>query len=148
MAFSPLWEKVAKPDEGVLQLTQNPTSVRLRGFARKLRREATPHEMQLWALLRDRRFVGFRFRRQVPIGPYIADFVCQGRRLIVEMDGSQHADDPHDAIRDAELARRGYRVLRIWNNELTKNERGVVEAILVALQEPTGLEAVAQGGPT
>ncbi|HQZ11830.1 MAG TPA: DUF559 domain-containing protein [Devosia sp.] len=148
MAFSPLWEKVAKPDEGGWRLTQNPLSPRMKGFARRLRREATPHEMRLWALLRDRRFVGFRFRRQVPIGPYIADFVCQGRRLIVELDGSQHAEDESDAVRDAELHRRGYRVLRIWNNELMKNERGVAEAILVALQEPTGLEPTAPGGPT
>jgi very-short-patch-repair endonuclease len=121
-------------------LTQNSVTPRMRGFARNLRQAATPHEKKLWELLRSRRFIGFRFRRQVPIGPYIADFVCYGRRLIIELDGSQHADDPTDAVRDAELTRRGFRVLRIWNSDFALNERGVVEGILVALGEPTGLE--------
>ena len=113
----------------------------MKRFARRLRHEQTPHEALLWALLRSRRFLHYRFRRQVPIGPYIVDFVCNGRQLVIELDGSQHADDPSDASRDAELRRRGYRVLRIWNNELTENEDGVLEAILAALQESTGREA-------
>jgi len=109
-------------------------------YARRLRREQTPHEARLWGLLRSRRFLGYRFRRQVPIGPYIADFVCHGRKLVIELDGGQHADDPSDAVRDAELQRRDYRVLRIWNSELTSNEDGVAEAILAALQESTGAD--------
>jgi very-short-patch-repair endonuclease len=112
----------------------------MKGFARNLRKASTPHEQKLWALLRGRRFIGFRFRRQVPIGPYIADFVCYGRRLIIELDGSQHADDPTDPIRDAELRRRGFRVLRIWNSEFALNERGVLDGIVFALEERTGLE--------
>jgi very-short-patch-repair endonuclease len=121
-------------------VTQNVVTPRITGFARRLRREQTPHEARLWALLRGRRFLNYRFRRQVPIGPYIADFLCHGRRLIVELDGSQHADDPEDAVRDAELQRRGYRVLRIWNNDMTSNENGVGEAILAALRESTGAD--------
>ncbi len=121
-------------------MTQNAVSPRVKGFARSLRRNQTPQEARLWALHRGRRLLDYRFRRQVPIGPYIADFVCHGRRLIIELDGSQHADDPADAVRDAELRRRGYRVLRIWNNELTNNENGVGEAILAALQESTGVD--------
>jgi very-short-patch-repair endonuclease len=121
-------------------MTQNLVSPRMKGLARSLRREQTPQEARLWALLRSRHFLGYRFRRQVPIGPYIADFVCQGRHLVVELDGSQHAEDPGDAVRDAELRRRGYRVLRIWNNELTNNSSGVGEAILAALQESTGVD--------
>jgi len=121
-------------------LTQNAVTPRMTTFARRLRREQTPHEARLWGLLRSRHFLEYRFRRQVPIGPYIADFVCHGRRLIIELDGSQHADDPGDVLRDDELRRRGYRVLRIWNNELTNNEEGVMEAILAVLQENTGAD--------
>jgi very-short-patch-repair endonuclease len=121
-------------------LTQNAVSTRIKSFARSLRRNQTPQEARLWALLRSRRFLGYRFRRQVPIGPYIADFVCHGRKLIIELDGSQHAEDPTDVVRDTELRRRGYRVLRIWNNELTINENGIGEAILAALQESTGAD--------
>ncbi len=85
-------------------------------------------------LLRSRRFLGYRFRRQVPLGPYIADFVCYGRRLIVELYGGQHAENLAEVRRDEELKRRGFRVLRIWNNELTTNEDSVLEAILAALR--------------
>jgi very-short-patch-repair endonuclease len=113
---------------------KEPVSPRLKGFARDLRKSATPHEDHLWELLRGRRFLDYRFRRQVPIGPFIADFVCYSEKLIVELDGSQHSDDPTDASRDAELTRRGFRVLRFWNNELTSNRDGVLEAILAALE--------------
>ncbi|MHB1109350.1 MAG: endonuclease domain-containing protein [Devosia sp.] len=118
------------PGEGEKQ--RNP---RLKGFARKLRREATPAERLLWGALRGRRFADFKFRRQVPIGPFIADFLCHDARLVVELDGSQHADDPGDARRDAELNRWGFRVLRVWNNEMITNEAGVLEAIWQALHQ-------------
>jgi very-short-patch-repair endonuclease len=77
----------------------------LRGFARGLRREATDAERRLWSLLRNRQLGGFKFRRQVPIGPYIADFICFDRRLIIEADGGQHADSAYDEARDAWLRR-------------------------------------------
>ena len=70
----------------------------------------------------------------MPIGSYIADFVCYGRRLIVEIDGSQHVDEAtYDSRRDADLATRGFRVLRVWNSDVVDNEDGVLEAILSAL---------------
>ena len=121
-------------------MTQNIVAPHMKGIARKLRRAQTPHEAKLWALLRSRRLMDFRFRRQVPIGPYVADFVCHGRRLIVELDGSQHADSPGDSVRDAELRRRGYRVLRVWNNELMHQQDAVLDTILAALREPVGNE--------
>ncbi|MHB1101323.1 MAG: endonuclease domain-containing protein [Devosia sp.] len=109
---------------------------RLRGFARSMRSNATEAEQRLWTLVRDRRFIDYKFRRQVPIGRYIVDLMCPSAMLIVELDGSQHAENEADAVRDAWLAGQGYRVLRIWNNELTQNRDGVLEAIWHALQEP------------
>jgi very-short-patch-repair endonuclease len=105
----------------------------LRGYSRDLRKNATEAERRLWAVLRDRRLADFKFRRQQTIGPFIADFVCFEAKLVIELDGSQHADDPTDAARDAELARRGFAILRIWNNELTSNEAGVLDAVWHAL---------------
>ena len=99
--------------------------------ARQLRARQTEAERLLWLLLRDRRLNGAKFRRQVPIGNYIVDFVCQEAKLIVELDGGQHADQvAYDAARSEWLAGVGYRVLRFWNNDLTENEEGVLTAIL------------------
>jgi very-short-patch-repair endonuclease len=100
-----------------------------------LRRHQTRHETQLWTLLRARRFAGFKFRRQVPIGSYVADLVCQSARLVVELDGSQHHLSEHDLRRDAWLWSAGYRVLRFWNADLDDNRDGVTDAIWHALQE-------------
>ncbi|HEV2514753.1 MAG TPA: endonuclease domain-containing protein [Devosia sp.] len=101
--------------------------------ARALRRNETQAEARLWYLLRDRRLVGFKFRRQVPIGPYFADFACYEGRLVVELDGSQHFESARDVRRDEELRRRGFEVLRVWNSELSDNRDGVLEAILTLL---------------
>jgi adenine-specific DNA-methyltransferase len=109
-------------------------------FARSMRRQPTGAEEQLWRLLRDRQLVGHKFRRQVPIGPFIADFACYSARLVVELDGSQHADDPGDKKRDAWFAADGYRIIRVWNNELTHNREGVLQAIWHALTEPAPSE--------
>jgi len=104
--------------------------------ARRLRRDQTLFEEQLWKCLRDRRFSQFKFRRQHPIGSYIADFVCLECKLIVEMDGSQHAENnSYDEERDQWLAERGYRVLRIWNNQWVCQRENVLQAILNALRE-------------
>src|SRR5438309_9455945 len=100
---------------------------RLRGYAKEMRSETTDAEHRLWQILRAHRFVGYKFRRQVPIDYYIADFVCFAERLIVELDGGQHAENPHDSKRDAYLQSQGFRVVRIWNNELFTNEEGVAE---------------------
>ena len=97
------------------------------GRERSLRKQQTEHERLLWFLLRGRRFAGFKFRRQHPIGGYIVDFVCLEARVIVELDGGQHSDDPSlDAARDAELAQRGYVVLRFWNPELMQRREEVL----------------------
>jgi very-short-patch-repair endonuclease len=98
-----------------------------------LRRRRTEAERKLWALRRDRRLAERKFRRQVPIGRYVADFACDQARLIVELDGSQHAESVRDKIRDAELEARGVQVIRVWNNELSHKRNGVLEAILAAM---------------
>ncbi|MCR6634046.1 endonuclease domain-containing protein [Devosia sp.] len=105
------------------------------GYARSMRREPTEAEFKLWLILRNRRFADFKFRRQVPIGPYIADFVCYSAKLIVEADGSQHAGNPHDLKRDAELKRRGFRLLRLWNNDILARPDDISEAIWATLHE-------------
>jgi len=104
--------------------------------ARYLRRNMTDAEHRMWAILRRKAANGFRFRRQQPIGPYIADFYCPSAKLVIEMDGSGHAEELqafHDEIRSRWLASRGIRVLRFWNNELNDNPDGVKEAIWEAL---------------
>jgi primosomal protein N' (replication factor Y) len=93
----------------------------------------TPPERTLWKLLRADR-LGVRFRRQHPIPPFVVDFACVEARLVVEVDGVTHLDAAADAVRDATLQRQGWRVLRVWNNEVMGNAEGVVERILEALK--------------
>lgn len=102
--------------------------------ARRLRRNATDAELKLWYHLRSRRLDGCKFVRQEPIGPYVVDFVCRERRLIIEVDGGQHAADPRDKARDTFLRSQGYRVLRFWNNDILGNITGVLDVIAAALQ--------------
>ncbi|MEO6065962.1 MAG: DUF559 domain-containing protein [Lysobacterales bacterium] len=91
----------------------------------------------LWQHLRDRRLLGFKFRRQHRVGPYFADFACVEARVIIELDGSQHLDQStYDQARTAHLEAEGYRVLRVWNNELTANLQGVLEAIVALVTAP------------
>jgi very-short-patch-repair endonuclease len=101
-----------------------------------MRSQSTDAEHRMWQLLRPHRFAGYKFRRQVPLDFYIADFVCFAERLIVELDGGQHAGSASDAKRDAFLRSEGFRVLRIWNNDIFENEEGVGELILAALRAP------------
>ena len=103
--------------------------------ARRLRRDSTDTERPLWAVRRDRRLAGYRFRRQHPIGKFIVDFACTKHRLIVEADGAQHADSKADQRRTALLEGEGWRVVRFWDNEVLPNTEGVIEVILQALQE-------------
>ncbi|HZQ13550.1 MAG TPA: endonuclease domain-containing protein [Pseudolabrys sp.] len=98
-----------------------------RAQAKMLRHALTEAELDLWQLLRSRQLCDIKFRRQVPLGPWIADFVCFEHMLIVEADGSQHADSRHDDSRDADLRRRGFRILRFWNNDVLANPNGVSE---------------------
>ncbi|MDO8297169.1 MAG: DUF559 domain-containing protein [Caulobacter sp.] len=105
-------------------------------FARRMRREPTMNERRLWKLLRDRRLEGLKFRRQVPIGKYIVDFLCLRHRLIVEADGPTHVDSLHDAERDAWLAGQGFRVLRFPNAEVEMWPERVLDAIRAAIAVP------------
>ncbi len=88
----------------------------------------TDAERKLWSALRDRQIDGLKFRRQHPIGPYVLDFLCEERRLAVELDGGQHTAEK-DAARTAWLADHGVRVIRFWNNDVLTNLPGVVEMI-------------------
>ena len=95
----------------------------------------TDAERKLWMQLRDRRMAGFKFVRQEPIGPYIADFCCREARLIIELDGSQHAASRRDDVRDAALRDAGYSVLRFWNHEALQHMQSVLDTIYARLTE-------------
>jgi very-short-patch-repair endonuclease len=113
-----------------------------RDLARSLRRNCTDAERIMWRLLRDRRFSGMKFRRQVPIGPFIADFASVDHRIVVELDGGQHADSLHDWRRDRFLKAERWRVVRFWNNDVMKNREGVLQN----LQQAVALTRLARTG--
>ncbi len=101
--------------------------------AKEMRREPSVQERRLWRVLRDRRLGDLKFRRQVVIGRYVADFVCMRHRLIVEADGPHHEDrEEHDAARDAWLKSQGFRVLRFPNSQIENRAHEVIAAILKA----------------
>jgi very-short-patch-repair endonuclease len=111
-------------------------------FARNMRAEPTMAERLLWKLLRGRGLEEFKFRRQVPIGKYVADFVCLRHRLIVEADGPTHEDSLHDLQRDAWLVGQGFQVLRFKNNEIVTRPENVLMAIIDAVPGAAPVEAV------
>ena len=106
-----------------------------RNRARELRKDMTPAERRLWTILQRRQLEGFRFRRQCPIGPHIADFACLEAKLLIEVDGGQHMDAVTDVRRDTFLSREGFRVLRFWNNEVMTNLEGVRALIVSRLAD-------------
>ncbi len=113
-----------------------------RTFAKELRATATDAERILWSLLRTRQLGGLRFRRQQPIGPYIVDFFCPERRLVIEVDGDQHGYDRNalaDARRDEWLRGQGHHVLRFGNREVMTNLDGICSTILAAARRPQNL---------
>ena len=103
-------------------------------FRRRLRREQTDAERKLWSLLRSRQLEAYKFRRQHPIGPYIADFCCLERLLVIELDGGQHLEQAdYDKRRDDFLHDKGFRVLRVWDNDAFKEVKAVEERFLAEL---------------
>ena len=108
-----------------------------RGQSRRLRGDMTDAEKLLWSKLRRDQLAGHHFRRQMPIDRFIADFCCAKAMLIVEVDGSQHAENARDLERTRWLEQQGYRVLRFWNNDVLGNIEGVVEVILMHLSAAT-----------
>ncbi len=102
--------------------------------ARSLRQNETEAEFRLWSDLRNRQLNGYKFSRQVPLGAYVADFVCRERQLIVELDGSQHAESIADDVRTHWLNDNRYSVLRFWNDEVLRERRAVLETILAVLE--------------
>ena len=109
----------------------------LRAAARGLRAQATPEERKLWRELRElNRRIGTNFRRQAPIGRFIVDFADYGRRIVIELDGGQHAEPNHaerDAARDGWLAMQGFRVVRVWNADLHRDFDRVMNVVLDAV---------------
>jgi radical SAM superfamily enzyme YgiQ (UPF0313 family)/very-short-patch-repair endonuclease len=126
------WEKPA-------QIT--PVPDKLLAFARELRTNQTDAEQLIWGLVRDRRLLDLKFRRQHPVDSYILDFYCDSLKLAIELDGSQHAENVnYDEKRTAELSKQGIEVLRFLNNDVLANTESVLEALyqkVVSLQEPT-----------
>jgi very-short-patch-repair endonuclease len=115
--------------------------------ARELRSSETEAERKLWRRLANRQLAGWKFVRQEPIGPYFADFVCREATLVVELDGSQHADSEHDRVRDAFLRARGYRILRFWNHEAVRDMEGVLDTVFAALGGERGAAPVSAPAP-
>ena len=103
--------------------------------ARALRASSTDAEQKLWSILRSRQLAGAKFRRQLPIDRYFADFACEALKLVIEVDGSQHmADEAYDAARTDRLRELGWIVLRFWNTDVLTNIEGVADAILAEIK--------------
>jgi very-short-patch-repair endonuclease len=119
--------------------------------ARQLRRNRTAAERRLWRQLRELKQAGFKFRQQVPIDPFIVDFACLSRRLIVEVDGGAHSTDrevARDARRERYLKAQGFQVLRVWNSDVRENISGVMDTIVGVLDTPTPDPSPQGGGGT
>jgi very-short-patch-repair endonuclease len=103
-------------------------------YAKKLRANMTDAERRLWYRLRGHRFEGYKFKRQVPIGPYIVDFGCLNHGLVVELDGGQHSERVSDAERDEYLRSRNLRTMHFWNHDVLRNTDAVLAEILGTLR--------------
>ena len=115
--------------------------------SRELRNNPTDAEGRLWRFVRNRQINGTRFNRQVPIGPFICDFVARGPKLVIELDGGQHAmEGDYDRNRTTVLEQRGYRVIRFWNNDVLGNVEGVLRVIEEALKDRPSLDPSRQAG--
>ena len=108
----------------------------MKSRARSLRRKGTDAEILLWQHLRNRRLLGYKFRRQVPIGKYIVDFLCEDPAIVIELDGGHHMEQAsYDQIRNDWLQANGFRVFRFWNNDVMNNAEGVLESLFVTLPQ-------------
>ncbi len=110
----------------------------LKANAKRMRKSMTDAELKLWNELRAHRLEGLGFKRQMPIGNYIVDFACPEHRLVIEVDGSQHAEDQvirYDEKRSGYLEAQGWQVLRFWNDDVLKDIGGVCQHILAVLKE-------------
>ena len=130
-------ERSSATGEGFAPQTPNhrPVAKRIRHFAKKMRHEPTDAELAMWRLLRDRRLSQYKFRRQVPFQNFILDFVCFEKRVVIEIDGSQHAESARDTIRDSILMAEGFRIERYWNNDVLQQPSAVLEDIFAKLAE-------------
>ena len=122
--------KVGASNQTRNQTLRQPVPPQKRLLAKSLRLNATPAERRLWQLLRAKQLEDLKFKRQVPLDGYVADFVCFEARLIIEADGGQHSGSVHDQKRDAHFAARNFKTLRLWNNDITQNPEGVIAEIL------------------
>lgn len=111
-----------------------PLSMAMRDHSRQLRAGMTDAELRLWYFLRNRRFLGLKFRRQIALPPYVLDFYCAEHGLAIELDGSQHLESGNDAIRDAWLLYKGVVVLRFWNHDVMMNAESVLESIRLKIE--------------
>jgi very-short-patch-repair endonuclease len=123
------------------------TRKQLLARAQWMRAQPTEAEKRLWSMLRDRRVAAYKFKRQQIISPYIVDFVCLAERLIIEADGSQHADNKDDARRDAFLHLQNFRVLRFWNNQVLGEPDVVADDIFASLTSPHPRTRLTPRGP-
>jgi very-short-patch-repair endonuclease len=124
---------------------------RSRAFAKALRRTLTKAEASLWGCLKGKKLNGYHFRRQHPIGPFIADFACVEAKLVLEVDGGTHMSDAgqsYDAKRTAFLEAQGWHVMRVWNNQVLENRAGVLRAIeeVVTARAMSKLPSLVDGG--
>jgi very-short-patch-repair endonuclease len=126
------------------------TSKNIKLRAREFRKQSTTAEAVLWEQLRNRRLAGLKFRRQHPLGPFIADFYCAEKRLVIELDGGIHVEQPgYDQLRTERLTEHGYRVLRFTNTTVETNLEKVLNIIIKICQEqnsnPTPLPELGEG---
>src|SRR6185436_12964672 len=136
------------PEGRVRGEDMEPEKTRMQTFSKQLRQSSTDAERKMWSLLRSRRFAGYKFRRQEVIGPFIVDFTCFKRRLVIELDGGQHVEKQDmDDRRTERLNEMGFQVLRFWNDQIFKDIEAVVDQIWKRLhQSPLTLPSPALRG--
>jgi very-short-patch-repair endonuclease len=117
---------------GWVKSSHHPVPVVNRRNARKMRKTMTEAELKLWNELRAHRLMGLSFRRQMPIDGYIVDFACPSQKIIVEVDGSQHADSQRDRTRDEALTSLGWSILRFWNDDVLRDIDSVCQHVVIA----------------